>query len=127
MSRLVLPQICLLMAFFNQTSRYNTVQDEFHYKTLGKMVQKLKLRYKSPDIKTVCIKLLFCFKNVQITFEKCPGSRIPGSFLLETLDWMVYCVWMILRMSVDDILCMDDIDIESWFLHSLLWCLLVTS
>ena len=49
------------------------------------MIQKLKLRYKSPDIKTVCIKLLFCFKNVQIIFEKCPGSRIPGSFPLETL------------------------------------------
>lgn len=85
MSRYVLPQICPLMAFFKQTSRYNTVQGEIHYKTLDKMVQKLKLRYKSPDIKTVFIKLLFCFKNVQIIFEKCPGSRIPGSFLLETL------------------------------------------
>merc|ERR1719319_1835469 len=31
------------------------------------------------------LRLLFCFKNVQIIFEKCPGSRIPGSFLLETL------------------------------------------
>jgi len=55
MSRYVLPQICFLMSIFKQTSRYNTVQDEFHYKILDKMVQKLKLRYKSPDINAVCI------------------------------------------------------------------------
>ena len=51
-------------------------QDIIQFKMKSIMVQKLKLRYKSPDIKTVCIKLLFCFKNVQIIFEKCPGSRI---------------------------------------------------
>ena len=59
MSRYVLPQICLLMAIFKPTSRYNTVQDEYHYKTLDKKVKKLKTVKDSMHI-------------IIVLFQKCP-------------------------------------------------------
>ena len=46
------------------------------------MVQKLKLRHKSPNINYIRTML----KNVRIISEKCPGSRIPGSRFLESLQ-----------------------------------------
>ena len=108
--------ICLFMDIFNKPLGYSTGQSKFDYKTLVKMVQKLMVRHKSPGIKTVSINLCFVRKNVQIIYEKCSESRIPGSFFLETLTKLSIVFFLFLFPWT-----LESLTVLPYFLHLKLW------